>query len=211
MLFPITIFPCVPFASDIFLINQSAETESSCLRVFVSTNDPSPHLCQGIPERLDCSLVIPRSFVVRVMTICAGLRTRCAAAQFTSHRACTQAGHLSAVWPSCPASLHRSPPLERGTREGWLSSQFSFPDTKSWSNILIAPRMSTVLVMSPFKPLHESLSGGIPWESFGSSSGDSNVPLRLISTSLRDTLVAFHHPRIQDVRLRHRCSSLTLG
>lgn len=30
MLFPITIFPCVPFASAVFLINGSAETESSC-------------------------------------------------------------------------------------------------------------------------------------------------------------------------------------
>lgn len=30
MLFPITIFPCVPFAPDIFLLNESAETESSC-------------------------------------------------------------------------------------------------------------------------------------------------------------------------------------
>lgn len=42
MLFPITIFPCVPFASDIFLINDSAEQSPLVLWFLLSTNNIAP-------------------------------------------------------------------------------------------------------------------------------------------------------------------------
>lgn len=74
MLFPITIFPCVPFASGIFLISQSAETESSCPRAFVSTDDPSPPPVSRDPRKV--RLLSGHSFIVQDMAVCAGLSTR---------------------------------------------------------------------------------------------------------------------------------------
>lgn len=60
MLFPITIFPYVPFASDIFLKNQFAKTESSCPWDFVSTNGPTPYPMARDPRMFRLlSLIIP--------------------------------------------------------------------------------------------------------------------------------------------------------
>lgn len=74
MLFPITIFPCGPFASDIFLLNESAETESSCpLGDFAHTpplgSGPAPAPQLGGAGRPLC---IPRGVSYRIPEACAG-------------------------------------------------------------------------------------------------------------------------------------------
>lgn len=76
MLFPITIFPCVLFASDIFLINESAKTESSCpLVFFVSTPTLQFWDCllwHKNPERASHLICIPKSLFYRISTVPAG-------------------------------------------------------------------------------------------------------------------------------------------
>lgn len=73
MLFPITIFPCVPFASDIFLINDSAETESSCPLVSSVHKQYRPHhvvlrppvLAQE-PTKSGCLFSIPGAYLTQL-------------------------------------------------------------------------------------------------------------------------------------------------
>lgn len=81
MLFPITIFPGVPFASDIFLINESAKTESSCPLVFSVRKLYYHHhvvlrplaLAQE-PRKVGCPLFIPRSLSYTITTVHVGLQ-----------------------------------------------------------------------------------------------------------------------------------------
>ena len=81
MLFPITIFPCVPFASDIFLINESAKTEFSCPLVFSVCKLYCHHhvvlrplaLAQE-PRKAGCPLFIPGILSYTITTVHVGIQ-----------------------------------------------------------------------------------------------------------------------------------------
>lgn len=151
------------------------------------------------------------SFTVQDMTVCAGPRTRCTTAHSPQPQSLWAPGRVSNAMcgPALISTFGKGDTRSQVVFRVFISRYREL--TESWSHILMASRMDTVLARGSFKPLGESLSGRIPWECFGNSSGDANVPLRFRSTSLQDTLAASLHPRIQGVRLRHRCSSLTLG
>lgn len=121
MLFPITIFPCVPFASGIFLISQSAETESSCPRAFVSTDDPSLPPVSRDPRKV--RPLSGHSFIVQDMTVCAGLSTR-----RTPHSPAHSAH--SAHSPQ-PQSLRAPGSMSNGMCSPALISTFGKGDTRS--------------------------------------------------------------------------------
>lgn len=129
MLFPITIFPCVPFAPDIFLINQFAETESTCPWDSVHPQMIlPPTLWPETPEHLGCSLSsFLRALSYRMMTVWAGLQTRCAMTWSTQTQSLWAPGRVCKYSVnSCPASLHRSPPLERGGKKTGRLHNFHF-------------------------------------------------------------------------------------
>lgn len=105
MLFPITIFPCVPFASDIFLINESAKTESSCPLVFLWVPLPfgSGIACSGIRtqkglaalfEFLGAYLTGFQQYVLALGWVCGSVHT------------------ATAVWPLAPFRV-RGPAVSR--------------------------------------------------------------------------------------------------
>lgn len=85
----------MPFASGIFLTSQSAETEPSCPRTFVSTDDPSPPPVSRDPRKV--RPLSGHSFIVQDMTVCAGLRTRRTVAHSPQPQSLRAPGSLSNV------------------------------------------------------------------------------------------------------------------
>lgn len=117
MLFPITIFPCVPFASDIFLINESAKTESSCPLVVlcIPPSFGSGTACSG--SRTQKGQAALFAFLGEYLTgfqqsvpalgwVCSSVHTAAAAQPLTPCWGAWACGPQMAPDVPCPSSLH---------------------------------------------------------------------------------------------------------
>lgn len=228
MLSPITIFPWVLFASDIFLIHESAETESSCPLLYCCSQTPLPlprgaETCCPRTWKSRRPLFIPRSLAYRIAAVhmgllaCLGQRPRShslrAMGSLEEYR-CPRSAVVTHTFPMLLLSRifqsRKGDRLQPGRLGSFcaptpikylLANDPSPPPTQWFPNS--AEDISGAQRSNSPRPIRKSFCQKHPSRSiFGSFSGDSSG-LRRFRTSALEDPPRHLAPRMQDIRLGH--------